>query len=176
VAAIKGPVRKYCVTCGESFAAGSGAAKFCSDACHIQGNTQKSDRCWLWLGGRDKDGYGIIRFSGNRRVKAHRAAYEMSKGPIPKGMMVCHSCDNPGCVRPDHLFLGTALINKEDCVSKGRHVHGNAVYWKAKLREMDVLAIIQDDRHRAIVAGAYGVTPELIDAIRKRKIWKHLSA
>jgi len=175
MAATKGPIFKNCTTCGERFIAGSGIAKFCSDFCHMESNTKRSDGCWYWIGGKDKDGYGIARFSGRRRVKVHRVAYEMAKGKIPEGLMVCHSCDNPGCVNPNHLFPGTALINKQDSVSKKRHVHGEAVH-KAKLKEADVLAILEDGRNRQIVAAAYSVSPELIDAIRKRQIWKHLTA
>jgi hypothetical protein len=175
MAAVNGPVKKRCVTCGNVFIAGSGIAKFCSDMCHIKGNI-RIDGCWRWLGGVDKDGYGIAKFIGNRRVRVHRAAYQIFNGKIPHGMMVCHSCDTPGCVNPEHLFVGTALDNKTDSVSKRRHVHGTAVYWKAKLTEFEVLAIIEDARHRAVIADSYGVTPETIDAIRKRKIWKHLSA
>lgn len=168
------PCIKRCATCDNQFQAGSGAAKFCSDDCHMTANTNRTAECWTWAGEIDKDGYGVVKFSGGRRTKAHRAAYESAKGQIPEGMMVCHSCDNPSCVNPGHLFVGTALINKTDCVTKGRHVHGTNVYWKAKLSEADVLTILGNQGHRRDLADAYGVTPELIDAIRKRKIWKHL--
>lgn len=88
--------------------------------------------------------------------------------------MVCHSCDNPSCCNPEHLFLGTALDNKADCVSKGRHVKGSSVFWKAKLTEDDVLTIRADNRTSYAVAEQYGVSATLVQQIRKRNVWKHV--
>lgn len=88
--------------------------------------------------------------------------------------MVCHSCDNPQCVNPAHLFVGTALENKTDCVSKGRHVHGEQLYWKAKLSPAEVVKIRKDKRPSRIVGDEYGVTGVTVQLIRKRSIWKHV--
>lgn len=87
---------------------------------------QKTDSCWTWVGSLDGHGYGQIRASGPRDVtlmilRAHRYSYELHVGPIPEGLNVCHHCDNPRCVRPDHLFVGTARDNAIDMVRKGRN-------------------------------------------------------
>jgi hypothetical protein len=75
--------------------------------------------CWLWVGGKNNLGYGFIR-DGKKMRTAHRASYEEHLGPIPKGMCVCHSCDNPLCINPSHLWLGTRKQNTQDMMSKGR--------------------------------------------------------
>jgi len=80
------------------------------------------DGCWLWQGATQRDGYGLFRVDGRRRV-AHRIALELYTGvPIPVDKFVCHHCDNPPCVRPSHLFIGTAADNVADMVAKGRLV------------------------------------------------------
>ncbi len=73
--------------------------------------------CWEWLGSKTL-GYGT--FYTQRQTRAHRVSYELFVSKIPNGLLVCHKCDNRGCVRPDHLFLGTYLDNNRDCVLKGR--------------------------------------------------------
>lgn len=79
----------------------------------------KSGACWVWTATRTRFGYG--RFMLDRKVRAaHRLSYELTKGPIPAGLMVLHSCDNPPCVNPDHLSVGTSADNVHDCMRKGR--------------------------------------------------------
>lgn len=83
--------------------------------------------CLLWTAQTFGIGYGRIKILG-RSYAAHRVTWELSHGPIPAGMLVCHRCDTPACVRPDHLFLGTAKDNTQDMLEKGRHQHGDQHY------------------------------------------------
>lgn len=80
-----------------------------------------AESCWSWTAYRHYKGYGVFSVNG-RPEKAHRVAYEIAFGPIPKGMCVCHRCDNPPCQNPAHLFLGTTGDNTRDSVTKGRFV------------------------------------------------------
>lgn len=85
---------------------------------------QSAEGCWLWQGTLLKQGYGCFKIAG-KMYKAHRLAYAFAKEIIPPGLFVCHHCDNPPCVRPDHLFLGTTRDNALDAVRKGRLATGD---------------------------------------------------
>jgi hypothetical protein len=132
--------------------------------------------CWLWNGAGvpNKWGYCRIKSDGKKLQMVHRVAYEFHRGPIPAGLFVCHRCDVPICVNPDHLFLGTNADNVADKVRKERQVRG-VKSSKAKLSPEQVLEI------RASIAGAralgrqYGITHTTVGQIRQHKSWKHLS-
>jgi DNA-binding XRE family transcriptional regulator len=88
---------------------------------------QKSEGCWLWQGARIPGGYGVMRFQKKQQL-THRIVWQLTQGVIPKGSCVCHKCDNPPCVNPDHLFLGSHKDNMNDMHRKGRA--GDHEWWK----------------------------------------------
>lgn len=79
--------------------------------------------CWIWMG-REWRGYGLLSVK-SKNTRAHRISYEVHIGPIPDGMIVCHSCDVRSCINPDHLWIGTVKDNNNDALQKGRQRNGN---------------------------------------------------
>ena len=128
--------------------------------------------CWIWMGATQVRGYGEI-LSSNRKLLAHRASYEAFVGPIPKGMYVCHACDNVYCVNPNHLFLGTQKQNMQDMVAKGRSTKGekNA---RAKLTEEQVKQIREMSESNSFIAKLFHVSTSNIQFIKTKKRWTHV--
>lgn len=139
---------------------------------------KKTEGCWLWAAATDKDGYGIFRGSvgGMMYTKAHRFSYVFYTGEvIPAGLVVMHSCDNPRCVNPDHLSLGTTLDNMRDKIAKGRaRVPQGESSPHSALTEDQVRAILLDARPYAQIAADYGVAASTIGSIKQRISWRSL--
>lgn len=138
----------------------------------------KTNTCWLWTAVCSDNGYGRMKM-GTRHKMAHRISWEMHFDPIPVGLIVCHKCDTPKCVRPDHLFVGTVKDNAQDMVRKGRH--GDTSGTKnvsAKLTDEQVIEIRQKyaSNQYTLKALSYEnrVSLSLIHNIVSGKAWKHL--
>jgi hypothetical protein len=135
-----------------------------------------SGPCWEWMGSRDRrSGYGQISVAG-KVLKAHRVSWELHRGPVPGSLCVLHACDNPRCVRPSHLFLGTQLENIADREAKGRNrpLQGSDNGY-SKLTEADVRTIRASRATQEALAYLYGVAQTTISSIRRRKTWRHVS-
>lgn len=132
--------------------------------------------CWEWRGRPNSAGYGRITDDSGKLMFAHRMSYRLHRGVDPAGMYVCHRCDNPPCVNPDHLFLGTNRDNMADMVSKGRQMRG-VRYGRARLTEADVreirrlcgLGVVQRR-----IAEAFRIAPSVVTLIKQRKAWAHV--
>ena len=125
--------------------------------------------CRLWEGGVTKNGYVLVGPKGAKKY-GHRAAYEVSVGPIPPGMLVRHKCDARRCTEPTHLLLGTHLDNSSDARARGRTPAG-AKNGRAALSLEEVAAIRADPRYQKDVAAAYGIDPSAVSLIKNGKRW-----
>ncbi len=136
-----------------------------------------SGSCWLWTGCCDKQGYGRINAGGKHghSLFAHRVSWQIFNGDIPSEMCVCHSCDNPRCVNPDHLFIGTHSDNMKDCESKHRRRHGfnkGEVNGQCKLSDMDVAYIrimFAEGYTQADLSRIFNVSPSQVYRIVRNK-------
>ena len=131
--------------------------------------------CWLWTASVNGDGYG--QFFVGKKVLAHRASWSMVYGDIPESTCVLHHCDQPSCVNPDHLFLGSKKDNSHDMMKKGRTTVLGMIgddHPTAKLTEKEVLVIRKDPRLQRVIAAEYGVTQSLISAVKLKRYWSHI--
>jgi hypothetical protein len=148
---------------------------------------QKGPDCWRWTGGKKRrpDGslsYGVAGLGRRQQTAlAHRVAWEIVHGPIPDGKVVCHDCDNPLCVRPEHLFLGTRADNLRDMRQKGRgYVNSfpcGSAHPKARLTAEDVREIRTaraDGVTLSALASRFGVHISTIGSIARRTTWRHV--
>lgn len=134
--------------------------------------------CWLWERGRQTTGYGCWPVPVRQGyILAHRVAFEVGHRINPEGMMVCHRCDVPSCVNPDHLFLGTQADNMRDCANKGRvrtPLYRGEDHPQAKFTEADIRAIRDDNRTLMVIAGDYAASKTHISEIKRRLVWRHI--
>lgn len=155
---------------------------------------RKSEGCWEWNASTRGSGYGSISVMQDGRQRflyAHRVSYEMAFGPIPAGLFVCHRCDNKSCVRPDHLFLGTAKDNALDAQQKGLIPTRKAPVLKGYFHpagELSARAKVTDQDVRAMRAGyaegrvsmsqlakLYGLDISGVSRIINRQRWRHIA-
>ncbi len=132
--------------------------------------------CWLFTGAIHWRGYGAFWFK-NKTISAHRASYELFKGPIEKNLLVCHHCDVQRCVNPDHLFLGTNQDNSDDMTVKKRNKRGVDQHY-AKLSESDVIyvrGLFEKAMYRKkSIALIFKIDPSTVASIINRETWKHI--
>lgn len=133
--------------------------------------------CWVWTASRTRHGYGYFA-SGRKMARAHRISWVMTHGEIADGIHVLHRCDNPSCVRPDHLFLGTNDDNVRDKCLKGRHRCGvGENQGNSKLNTAAVLKIrerLAAGASRKDIASEFGIGQTTVSSIKHRKSWAHI--
>jgi hypothetical protein len=186
-------LKRSCPKCGNDIVYGPRKDVFklalkrnsiCNSCCHKRPLEKrfwqyvtKTPTCWLWTGAKTTYWeYGEI--SVNRiPTGAHRVSWELHNGPIPEGMCVCHHCDNPPCVNPSHLFLGTRLDNTRDMDRKGRRITNNpfGIYsHHHKLNEAQVRAIKVSTNPQRQCAKEFGISKTQVKDIRDGKSWPHI--
>jgi hypothetical protein len=130
--------------------------------------------CWLWLGCLDAKGYGQFYHPPRNMVRAHTSAWELYRGPR-NGLHVLHGCDNPACVNPEHLHLGTHQDNMDEREERQRRAPPKgSKNGRALLTEAQVSAIKRDDRWPRFIAKDYGVSVHIIKNIKYGFTWKHM--
>lgn len=168
--ALNVPIMARGIPKGSSLAR-SNPAKF---AMRFWSRARESGACMIWTGAVFKSGYGRVN-SERKQRRAHRVAWELVNGIIPDGLCVCHHCDTPLCVNPEHLFLGTKKENNDDRDAKGRgNPERGEKRYCAKLDETKVRAIRASKCSNGAAARFYGVNTGTISNIRNFKRWKHV--
>lgn len=132
---------------------------------------QKGPECWEWVGAKTKAGYGLLTVPVQKQIYMHRFSYVLHKGKFPKKLLVCHRCDNPCCVNPEHLFLGTKADNSLDMVAKNRDGKPSKI-----LSAEQVIQIRRDYKpwvvSQSMLAKKYGVSSGCIQGIVDGVTWR----
>ncbi len=135
-----------------------------------------SEGCWKWTGSKLKSGYGIISFGG-KPISAHRLSWKLHKGVIEEGKVIRHLCNNPICVNPDHLAIGTIQDNADDRVRSGNQPKGgrnnHAKLDDEKIKEIRML--LELSISGAEIGRQYGVSRTVICSIKNGRTWKHVT-
>ena len=134
------------------------------------------DECWEWTGSKFSKGHGQFGTGRNHGLsqQAHRTSFILTRGFFPQGL-ICHTCHNRGCVNPTHLYEGTPQSNMDDKVKAGTASRfPGSSHPQAKLTEPQVVEILRSSETLAKLARDYGVSPQCISGIRRRRSWKYL--
>ena len=131
--------------------------------------------CWLWRRSCNNYGYGYLHSHGKRHA-AHKVAYELYNGPIQKGLLVCHRCDTPNCVNPEHLFLGTPADNQKDMKLKKRSTIGerNPLAKLTEDKVVEVFKLHKSGMQQKDIAAMFNVSRATISLVVSRKNWGHV--
>lgn len=144
----------------------------------VKNYVMKTSTCWIWVGHKNEHGYGLITNNYRKQVRAHRFIYEQTYGKIPKGLNALHKCDNPACVNPKHIFLGTQKDNVIDMIKKDRggykSFHGES-HWNKKLNMKAVETIRRawekGGVYQSELAKQFGVSQQVISKVVNYKAW-----
>ena len=130
--------------------------------------------CWNWTSGKDAGGYGGLTVN-RKSWKAHRYSWFLVNGPIPKGMCICHHCDNPSCINPQHLWIGTNEENIQDRNIKGRQAKGHKNR-NARLNEFQIreIRLQQGKKINKELAKQYNISVSTINDIWAKRRWRHI--
>lgn len=197
---MKSVIKKNCIYCGKEYQRPFSEAKrsnmkFCSRSC-VTANTNKKnkkqtielfykntivpknrDECWIWQCGKTAR-YGQIKINGIK-VGVHRFSYEYFNGKIPEGMYICHQCDQPKCVNPKHLFIGSSQDNMDDKIQKGRGKYckgekqAGSILSEQQVKEIKLK--LKEGVYQRILSAEYGVSQTTIYKINQGIHWKHVT-
>lgn len=167
--------KTICLYCKKEFETSKMNQVHCSVLCKLMCYVQiNDDGCWIWHGAKDKDGYGLTSVADRSR-RVHRLMWEIkNEKEIPFDQNACHSCDNPCCVNPEHIFLGRSYHNTQDMMEKGRSRFSGShkVLDTEKVKKIRQLIELGYNDHE--ISRLFEITPSHIWQIRNNLIWKHV--